>query len=130
MSGSLVVVVATFALLVNSLSLWLLGQGRKTSINVRAAYLEVLGDLLGAGAVLIAGLVIVATGWTQADAVASLVIAILIVPRTLALLRDSFDVLLEATPKGVDMDEVRRHILESRASPRFTTSTPGRSPAA
>ena len=89
------------------------GPGSPASINVRAAYLEVLGDLLGAGAVLIAGLVIVATGWTQADAVASIVIAILIVPRTLALLRESFDVLLEATPKGVDMDEVRRHILES-----------------
>ncbi|MFL5715366.1 MAG: cation diffusion facilitator family transporter, partial [Chloroflexota bacterium] len=58
-------------------------------------------------------IVIIATGWTQADAVASMVVAILIVPRTLALLRESLDVLMEATPKGVDLDHVRQHILEA-----------------
>jgi cobalt-zinc-cadmium efflux system protein len=111
--GTTMLAVASGALIANAISLRILGHGRQASINVRAAYLEVLGDLLGSGAVLVAGLVIATTGWRQADAVASVVIAILIVPRTAALLRESIDVLLEATPKGVRMDEVRRHILEA-----------------
>jgi cobalt-zinc-cadmium efflux system protein len=111
--STLVLAVATGALIANLASLRLLGHGRRASLNVRAAYLEVLGDLLGSAAVLIAALVIGLTGWHQADAVASIVIAVLIVPRTLAVLRDSVDVLLEATPKGVDMREVERHILEA-----------------
>ena len=111
--STLVLVVATAALFANAASLRLLGHGRRASLNVRAAYIEVLGDLLGSAAVLLAGLVIALTGWHQADALASIVIAVLIVPRTLAVLRDSVDVLLEATPKGVDMAEVERHILEA-----------------
>jgi cobalt-zinc-cadmium efflux system protein len=109
----LVIVVACVALAANVISLRLLAPGRRESVNVRGAYLEVLGDLLGAGAVLTAGIVIFLTGWRQADAVASIAVALLIVPRTLSLLRDSVDVLLEATPKGVDMAHVRRHILEA-----------------
>jgi cobalt-zinc-cadmium efflux system protein len=111
--GPFLLVVATIALVANAASLRLLGHGRVASLNVRAAYLEVLGDLLGAFAVLVAGLVIAATGWRQADAVASVVIAFLIVPRTVSLLRDSVDVLMEATPKGIDMAEVERHIREA-----------------
>jgi cobalt-zinc-cadmium efflux system protein len=80
---------------------------------MRGAYLEIAGDLMGSFAVLIAGLIIVATGWRQADAIASLLVAVLIVPRTLILLRDSVDVLLEATPKGVDLAVVERHIREA-----------------
>ena len=109
----IVAVVASIALLANLLSLRMLSKGRAESITVRGAYLEVAGDLLGAAAVLVAGLVILATGWRQADAVASIIVAVLIVPRTLSLLRDSVDVLLEATPKGVDLGEVERHILEA-----------------
>jgi cobalt-zinc-cadmium efflux system protein len=111
--SSLVITVAGLALLANAASLRFLDHGRRASLTIRAAYIEVLGDLLGAAAVLVAGLVIALTGWGQADAVASIVIAALIVPRTLALLRDSVDVLLEATPKGVEMAEVERHILEA-----------------
>jgi len=111
--GTLVIGVALLALIGNAASLRFLHHGRATSMNVRAAYLEVAGDLLGAAAVLVAGLVIVLTGWHQADPVASLVIATLIVPRTIGLLRDSVDVLLEATPRGVNMTEVERHILEA-----------------
>ena len=109
----LVVVVAAFALAANVISLRLLTPGRRESLNVRGAYLEVLGDLLGAGAVLVAGIAIYLTGWRQADAVASIVVGLLIVPRAVSVLRESVDVLLEATPKGVDMAHVRRHILEA-----------------
>ncbi|HEX3428173.1 MAG TPA: cation diffusion facilitator family transporter [Candidatus Limnocylindrales bacterium] len=110
---SLVVIVAAFALVANAASLRLLAPGQGESLTVRGAYLEIAGDLLGSGAVLVAGLVIIATGWRPADAIASLAVAILIVPRTLVLLRDSVDVLLEATPKGVDLAVVERHIREA-----------------
>ncbi len=112
-ASGIVIVVAAFALAGNAVSLRLLAEGRQASLNVRAVYLEVAGDLLGAAAVLIAGLVIQATGWSQADAVASIAIGVLIVPRALGLLRDSIDILLEATPRGVDLAEVRRHVLRA-----------------
>jgi cobalt-zinc-cadmium efflux system protein len=111
--STLLLVVAAVALVANAVSLRVLGHGRNAALNVRAARVEVLGDLLGAGAVLAAGAVIAATGWRQADAIASVLIALLIVPRTLALLRDAVDVLMEATPKGIDMTEVERHIREA-----------------
>lgn len=101
------------ALLGNGASLTLLTRGRAESLNVRGAYLEVFSDLLGAGAVLVAAAVIAVSGFQRADPLASLLIGMLILPRTVRLLRDAVDILLEATPKGVDLDEVRRHILET-----------------
>jgi cobalt-zinc-cadmium efflux system protein len=109
----IIAAVAAFALLANMVSLRLLSTGQRESLTMRAAYLEIAGDLLGSGAVLTAGVVIAVTGWRQADAVASVVVAVLIVPRTLVLLRDSVDVLLEATPKGIDMTQVERHIRDA-----------------
>ncbi len=109
----LVAVVAVITLLADLVAIRLLLGGRHESVNVRGAYLEVLGDLLGAGAVLASAVVTTITGWLQADAVASIFIGLLIIPRTLSLLRDSVDVLLEASPKGIDVREVRRHILEA-----------------
>ena len=94
-------------------ALYLLRDAQKTSLTMRGAYLEVMGDLAGSVAVIVAAVVIAATGWVAADAVASVLIALLILPRTFGLLRDATDVLLEATPKGVDMDHVRQHILEA-----------------
>jgi len=105
--------VAAIAILASLVSLRLLGYGQRESITMRGAYLEVLGDLLGAVAVFAGSVVILATGWRPADAIASIIIGLLMVPRTLALLRDSVDVLLEATPKGVDLAEVRSHVLEA-----------------
>ncbi len=109
----IVIVVAAIALVANMVMLRILAPGQRESLTMRGAYLEIGGDLIGAVAVLIAGLVIAVTGWYQADAVASLVVALLIVPRTGLLLRDSVDVLLEATPKGVDLGDVERHIREA-----------------
>ena len=85
------------------------GNGsRERSLNLRGAMLEVMGDALGSVAVLGAALVMLTTGWRQADPVASLVIAALIVPRALALLREAAHVLLEGVPRGVDAAEVHR----------------------
>ncbi|MCW2723492.1 MAG: czcD [Frankiales bacterium] len=109
----LMAAIGLVAVLGNALSLRLLHSGRDGSLNVRGAYLEVLSDLLGAAGVLVAAGVIAATGWQRADAIASLLIALLIVPRTVRLLRQAVDVLLEATPEGIDLDDVRRHICET-----------------
>jgi cobalt-zinc-cadmium efflux system protein len=73
----------------------------------------VLGDLLGSVAVLVAGGIILLTGWTAADPIASVIIALLVLPRAWALLREAIDVLLQATPKHVDLDEVRAHLLQA-----------------
>jgi cobalt-zinc-cadmium efflux system protein len=96
----------------NLVSIAVLTRIRSANLNLRAAFLEVLNDALGSVAVIVAAIVIVTTGWTRADAVVSLFIAALILPRTVALLRDTTRVLLESTPVGLDLDDVRRHILE------------------
>jgi cobalt-zinc-cadmium efflux system protein len=112
-ASGLMLGVALLGLTANAASLFLLRDAQRTSLNMRGAYLEVMGDFAGSAAVIVAALVIVVTGWTQADAVASALIGLLILPRTVRLLRDATDILLEATPKGIDMDRVRRHILEA-----------------
>ncbi|MFJ3929095.1 MULTISPECIES: cation diffusion facilitator family transporter [unclassified Streptomyces] len=110
--GGLTVVFALIGLLANMVSLSLLVRGQKESLNVRGAYLEVLADALGSVTVLVSAGIILATGWQYADPIASLAIGLMIVPRTLRLLRETLNVLLEAAPEGVDMAEVRRHVLE------------------
>ncbi|MEU8540602.1 cation diffusion facilitator family transporter [Streptomyces sp. NPDC048717] len=109
--GGLTIAFALVGLVANVISLSLLMRGQQESLNVRGAYLEVLADALGSVTVLIAAGVILLTGWTYADPIASLVIGLMIVPRTVKLLRETLDVLLESAPKGVDMAEVRAHIL-------------------
>jgi cobalt-zinc-cadmium efflux system protein len=98
-------------LLGNAVGIAVLATARSDNLNMRAAFLEVVNDALGSVAVLVAAGVIALNGWTRADAVASLVIAALIVPRTIALLRESVDVLMEATPRGLDLSLVREHVL-------------------
>ncbi|NYJ06798.1 cation diffusion facilitator family transporter [Petropleomorpha daqingensis] len=110
-SSELMLVVAGAGLVVNLVSLALLHRGRSDSLNVRGAYLEVLGDAFGSLAVIVAGVVILTTGWSFADTLASLAIGFLVVPRAWHLLREALDVLLEAAPRGVDLDDVRAHIL-------------------
>ncbi|MFD7704924.1 cation diffusion facilitator family transporter [Streptomyces caelestis] len=109
--GGLAMVFGVVGLVANLVSLTLLMRGQKESLNVRGAFLEVAADALGSVTVILAALVILTTGWTAADPIASLVIAVMIVPRTWKLLRETLDVLLEAAPKGVDMRQVREHIL-------------------
>jgi cobalt-zinc-cadmium efflux system protein len=99
-------VVATLGLGVNLLGAWLLHRGATESLNVRAAYLEVLSDALSSLAALAAAGAMLATGWTGADALASAAIALLIVPRTWALLRQAVNVLLEGTPPHLVLPEI------------------------
>ncbi|MGW2227160.1 cation diffusion facilitator family transporter [Streptomyces formicae] len=109
--GGLMFVVAVGGLLANLVGLWLLRDAKEKSLNLRGAYLEVLGDALGSVAVIVGGLIILLTGWQAADPIASIVIGLLIVPRAYGLLRDSLHVLMEATPQDVDLGEVRSHLL-------------------
>ena len=106
-----ILVAGALGLVANVIGLLLLRAGSTQSLNVRGAYLEVLGDAFGSMAVLVSAGVIALTGWTPADAVASLVIAALIVPRAVSLLRDVGEVLLESTPRDVDLAELRAHII-------------------
>lgn len=110
--GSLMLIVAAVGLVANGVSMWLLSAAQRTSINVRGAYLEVMGDLIGSAMVIVAAIIIVTTGWAPADAIASLVIAAMIVPRAISLLREVFSVLAESAPKGTAVADIRRHLLE------------------
>jgi cobalt-zinc-cadmium efflux system protein len=111
--SGLMIVFGTVALAGNLCSLGLLRAGQAESLNLRGAFLEVLADTVGAAAVIVAALVVALSGFRRADAIAAALIGVLIVPRTWRLLRDALDILLEATPKHVDLDDVRRHLLET-----------------
>ena len=109
--GGWMLVVAVVGLVGNVAGLLVLRGGAKTSINMRGAYLEVLGDTLGSLATIVAAIVILTTGLEWADSIASLVIAALIVPRALSLLREVVRVLSESAPVSTDVAEIRQHIL-------------------
>lgn len=95
----------------NVTAIVVLASSRTANFNMRAAFLEVLNDALGSLGVIVAAVVIATTGFHQADAIAGLLIAALILPRAVMLLRETGRVLMEFTPDGLDLDEVRAHIL-------------------
>jgi cobalt-zinc-cadmium efflux system protein len=95
----------------NIASIIVLSTGRKANLNMRAAFLEVVNDALGSVAVIIGAIVIATTGWMRADAIAAMLISALIFPRALRLLRETTSILLESTPRGLDLDQVREHLL-------------------
>jgi len=111
LEGGLILVAGAIGLVVNVIGLVILRDGSKESLNVRGAYLEVVGDALGSVAVLVSATVILLTDWYAADAIASLVIAAMIVPRAVSLLKDVVEVLLESSPDDVDLEELRAHII-------------------
>lgn len=112
-SGDTMLAVAAVGLVANAVAMWLLSAAQQRSINVRGAYLEVMGDLLGSAVVIVAAVVVLATGWDRADAIASLAIAAMIVPRAIGLLREVVSVLSEAVPRGMHVEEIREHIART-----------------
>ena len=104
--------VGVIGLVANVASLVILAGGRKVSLNMRAAFLEVANDALGSLAVIVAAGAEWAFGWTRADAIASLLIAVLMAPRALALLRRSVAILMEQAPTSVDVRQLRAHMLD------------------
>lgn len=107
-------VVAVIGLVANLVALLLLRPAAGHSINMRGAYLEVFGDLVGSITVIVAAVVIMLTGWGPADAIASLLIAAFIVPRAYLLLRDVVHVLSEAAPADTDVAQIRDHIVRAK----------------
>jgi cobalt-zinc-cadmium efflux system protein len=110
--AGLMVAFASVGLVANGISMAVLARAEHGSLNMRGAVNEVLADLLGSLLAVAAGIVIWITGFTRADSIATLLIALLILPRSFALARDASVVLLEIAPRGLDLDDVRRHLLE------------------
>ena len=104
--------VAGAGLVVNLIALRVLHASHNHSLNTRGAYLHIMGDLLGSVAAIAAGGIIWLTGWTPADPILSIAVALLILIGGWRLVRESTDILLEAVPAGVSMADVERRMLE------------------
>ncbi|BCM83992.1 cation diffusion facilitator family transporter [Methylobacterium indicum] len=110
--GLTVTIVALVGIAVNGITAWLFASGRKGDLNIRGAYLHMLADAAVSAGVVVAGLVILWTGWTWVDPLTSLVIVAVIVAGTWGLLRDSVVLSLDAVPPGLDPADVRRCLAE------------------
>ncbi len=113
-AGGLMLVIALLGFLVNGVAVWLLHGVREGSLNVRGAYLHVLGDMLASGGTVVAAMVIRYTGWLHADPIASLVTTVLIVVGAWSLVKESVDVLLESAPAHIALDTVRKRLESIR----------------
>ena len=110
--GAVLIVVAGVGVAVNLVVTVIMSRANRSSLNVEGAYRHVLTDLYGFAGTLIAGVVIVTAGFERADAIASLVVVGLMLKAAVELLRPSLRILLEATPEDIDLEEVRRHLLD------------------
>lgn len=110
-TGVTVLAVAIIGIIVNIAATWLIARADRTSLNIRGAYQHVLTDLFGFIGTAVAGAAILATGWTRADPIASLIVVALMLRAGWGLTRDSGRVLLEAAPADLDLDAVRAHVL-------------------
>lgn len=111
-AGLELLVFGVIALVLNITAALVLASDRKANFNMRAAFLEVIMDALGTLAVIVSAIVIMTTGFQRADTIAAIAIALMIIPRAGLLIKETTGVLMEFTPKGLDLDEVRAHILE------------------
>jgi cobalt-zinc-cadmium efflux system protein len=111
-SGTLILV-ATGGLLVNVFSAWLLHSDHRHDLNVRGAWLHVMGDALGSVGAMTAGVLIAVYGWYQADPLFSVIIALLIIWSSWNLIRESTNILLEGTPSHINLVSVENAILET-----------------
>jgi cobalt-zinc-cadmium efflux system protein len=105
--------IAAGGLVANIIAAWLLHAGHKHDLNMRGAFLHVIGDLLGSVAAILAGVAIIGFGWLWADPVVSIVISLIIIFGAWRLVLDSVNVLLEGTPAHIDLASVERTILET-----------------
>jgi len=111
--GGPMLVVAAGGLVVNGLGLWILNAGRDSNLNMRGAWLHVLGDALGSVGALTAGALVWAFGWNWADPVASVLIAALVVYASWTLLREAVGVLMEGAPGHIDVEALRRTLARA-----------------
>jgi len=109
--GAAVLVVALLGVAVNLAATWVLAKANRSSMNVEGSFQHILTDLYGFIATVVAGIVILATGYARADAIASLVVVGLMLYAAWGLLKDSGRILLEAAPEGVELDQIRGHLI-------------------
>jgi cobalt-zinc-cadmium efflux system protein len=104
--------VAAIGLVINIFGMYILRAGSKESLNMKGAYFEVLSDMLTSIGVIIAGIIMLTTGWYYADPIISAGIGLFILPRTWALLKDTVGVLIEGTPADVDLKNLRESLAK------------------
>ena len=111
--GGPVLAVALLGVVVNVIAAWVLARANRSSLNVEGAFQHIVTDLYAFIATVIAAVVILVTGFTRADAIASLVVVALMVHAAWGLLRDSGRILLEAAPDHIDLTDIRQHLTEN-----------------
>jgi cobalt-zinc-cadmium efflux system protein len=111
--GGWMLAIAALGLLVNAAGALILSRSAQESLNAQGAFRHVVADALGSIGVMVAALVIVLTGWRYADPLVSVAIGALILASSWSLLRDSTNILLEATPRGIDAEDVGRKMASA-----------------
>lgn len=112
-AGGFMLTIAVAGLLANLLSFWLLHRGsEEKNLNVRAAALHVLGDLLGSVGAIAAALIIIYTGWTPIDPILSILVSVLVLRSAWALMKESIHELLEGAPPSLDVDKLKRALTQ------------------
>ncbi len=114
-NSSEMLIIAVMGLIANGVSAAVLSKSKDESLNIRGAFLHVVSDTLGSAAVIAAGIIMLFTGWYQADPIFSMLVAVLIVYGAFSLIRESINILLEGVPPGIDLKVVERRIAECRS---------------
>lgn len=112
-AGGGVIIFAIVGLIGAGTSLALLSRGAKESLNVKAAFLEVMSDGIGAAAIIISGILNLAFGWNQGDAIAAAAIGVIILPRAFMLLKQAINLIMQGVPAGIELTEVQREIEDT-----------------
>lgn len=112
-AGGGVIIFAVVGLAGAATSLVILNRGAKESLNVKAAFLEVMSDGIGAAAIIISGILNVTLGWNQGDALAAAAIGVIILPRAFMLLKQAINLIMQGVPAGIDLEEVRESIVDT-----------------
>ncbi len=110
--GPVMMVIALFGLIANIVSAMILSKGKDENVNIRGAFLHMVADALGSVGAIIAGIIIITTGWQPADTIASIVIGLLILWSSVGFIRQTINILLEATPDNIDFLEVKKALEE------------------
>lgn len=110
--GKQMAIVATGGLLANVIAAWLLHSDHEHDLNLRGAWLHVMGDMLGSIAAIIAAILIVTKGWLWADPLTSVLISVIIIAGAIRLVLDSVNILLEGTPAHIDLGSITRSLLK------------------
>ncbi len=111
-NGPVMMIIALFGLIANIVSAMILAKGKDVNVNIRGAFLHMVADALGSVGAIMAGIIIITTGWQPADTIASIVIGLLILWSSFGFLKQTINILLEATPENIDYLEVKKALEE------------------